>query len=315
MGVLDKVRKFKNSRPKNDGNRSRMVGIFHDFADGQNHLRLVGEFLEVKTHFIAPAPKRAERGLCQEAAFDKDNDDKIAKVVNCPDWDVSTEQPRSKKTCPICELNRLAIQALKEDPDESEKKYFTGLKGLTRARTLLKWNIFDRENPDVKIIDENGNEKMQKGLKIASIGMEAWDDVEGIFEQVSMDITDPVDGCDINIIKGHNGTRVAYSAQVVLEGTSVKITPFDEEEQALADNPHDLLSFCGKETPSNLIKAGLHGDYAELLDMNDEVSEPEPKAEKKAATKTPTKEVEEVVEEDEDDDDDMPLGGSQKKTT
>jgi hypothetical protein len=305
--VLDKVRKFKNSRPKNDGNRSRMMNIYHDWQDGPNEIRLVGEFLEVRTHFIAPAPKRNERGLCQNGAFSKDSENRIPKVINCPDWDCETESERENKTCPICKLHRLAEQALKEDPNDEEKKYFDNLLQLSRQRVYLKWNIFDRERPNVTMIDENGNETKQKGLKIASIGMEAWNDIEGIFDQCGFDITDPDEGVDINVIKGHNGARVAYSAQVILEGTSIKVTPFDDEEKEIvANHKHDLLVRCGKQTDADLVKDALHGDYAEVLDVNsDDDFDDEP---------APTRQAPRAnTESDYDDDEDDFLGGTEKK--
>jgi len=326
MGVLDKIRKFKNSRPKNDG-RPRTMGIFHDWQDGDNIVRLVGEFLEVKTHFIAPSPKRGERGLCQEEAFKKENEKKIPKVINCPDWDIETESPTDKKTCPICRLFRLARQALKESPNEEEKEYFEGLKSLSRVRTNLKWNVFDREKPNVTVIDDKGNESKQKGLKIATIGMEAWDNIEGIFSQCGFDITDPDEGVDVNVIKGHNGTRVSYSAQVVLEGKGVKCTPFDEEEKGIVDKPHELKVICGKSTAAQAVLDALHGDYAELLELNegddgedgdagedgdDGASEPAAAKEKPDADK---EEAEATAEEAPADDDDDALvdSGSKKK--
>jgi len=312
MGVLDKVRKFKSSRPKND-NRPKTRGIFHDWQDGPNEIRLVGEFVEVKTHFIAPAPKRKERGLCQESAFDKDNPKKIAKVINCPDWDIASEQVKEKKTCPVCKLFRLADQALKEGPDEEEKKFFEGLKSLARYRTNLKWNIFDREKPNVTVIDESGSETQQKGLKIATIGMEAWDDIEGIFEQCGIDITDPDKGVDIKVVKGHNGTRVAYSAQAILENDGegnigLRVTPFDKEEKEIVAQPHDLKSICGKQTNADDIRDGLHGNYADLLEVNEEDETPD--------TTYSSAEKEEETEEEEasaDDDEDDVLGGTEKK--
>lgn len=305
MGVLDKVRKFKNNRPSG-GNRSKMRGIFHDWQDGPNEVRLVGEFLEVKTHFISPAPKRGDRGLCQNEAFAKENSKKISKVVNCPDWDIDKEEKKDKKTCPICMLYRLADQALKEEPDEKEEKYFKDLKSAARVRTNLKWNVFDRENSNVTVIDDKGNEAKQKGLKIATIGMEAWEDIEGIFEQCGFDITDAKEGVDIKVMKGHNGTRVSYSAQVVLEGTSVKVTPFDDEEQNIVDKPHDLKAICGKSTDADAIRDALHGDYAELLDLNEEDGTPA----KEESVEESTQSAEESGEED---DDDALLGGTSQK--
>lgn len=302
-GVLDKVRKFKKTRPS--GNRSKMKGIFHDWQDGPNIIRLVGEFLEVKTHFIAGAKKRGERGLCQESAFEADGDDRLRKVVNCPDWDIEKEEEKPVKTCPACKLYRLALQALKEDPTEDEKKYFDALKQASRPRTSLKWNVFDRDNPNVTIIDDDGNENKQKGLKIATIGMEAWDDIEGIFEQCGFDITDPNEGIDIEVKKGHNGTRVAYSAQVVLDGTSVRVTPFDEEERAIIAQPHDLKAICGTETQSSAIRDALHGDLLELLELNEEEDE---------SSSDETLEEEESNEEgDVGDDEDALLGDTSEK--
>jgi hypothetical protein len=320
MGVLDKVRKFKNSRPKNEG-RTRTRGIFHDWQDGENRIRLVGEFLEVKTHFIAPAQSRGDRGLCQADAFAKDNSKKISKVVNCPDWDIEKEEMKDKKTCPICKLYRLAVQALKEDPNDEEKKYFEALKSAARVRTNLKWNVFDRENPNVTVIDENGNEAEQKGLKIATIGMEAWDDIEGIFAQCGFDITDPAEGVDIKVIKGHNGTRTAYSAQVVIEGTGLAVTPFDEEELAIVGQPHELKAICGKKTEASAIRDALHGDYADLLELNDEDDdEDDTPADDTPADETTPKEEEAVADEpaadeavDEGDDEDDVLGGTSQK--
>ena len=317
MGVLDKVRKFKNSRPKNDGNRTRTKGIFHDWQDGPNRVRLVGEFLEVKTHFIAPAKARGERGLCQGDAFDPKAQKRLSMVVNCPDWDTENEEEASKKTCPICKLYRLAVQALKENPNDEEKKYFEGLKQLARVRTSLKWNVFDRDNPNVTVIDENGNESKQKGLKIATIGMEAWDDIEGIFAQCGFDITDAEEGVDINVIKGHNGTRVSYSAQVVLDGKGLAVTPFDDEEQEIVAQPHDLKNICAKKTEGSEIMDALHGDYAELLELNEEDDDDSSYStdEDDSSSYDDSEEEEDVDEEEgvDDDDDDMLGGTSQKK--
>jgi len=320
MGVLDKVRKFKGNRPKNDGGK-RTRGIFKDWKDGANPVRLIGEFLEVKTHFVAAAPARGDRGMCMSEAFDKDNKDRIAKVVNCPDWDIETEQETAKKTCPICKLYKLAAQALKEDPNDEEKKYFETLKSSARVRTNLKWNVFDRNDPNVTVVDEQGNEVKQKGIKIATIGMEAWDDIEGIFEQCSpLDITDAEEGVDINVIRGHNGTRTSYSAQVILQGKGLKVTPFDEEEQALVAALHNLKSICGKKTDATAILNGLHGDYRDMLELNpDEEEEDAPAPAAKAAPaarKKPAVSEEEDggVDDDADDaDDDALLGGSKKK--
>jgi hypothetical protein len=268
-GILDKINKLKNSRQNNNNFGGQTRGIFHNWEDGENHIRLIGEFLEVKTHFACPNPKRGDRGLCQQEAFDTRNSNSIPKVINCPDWDVEKEEETSKKKCPICKLYQIAKQALKEDPTPKEKEYFERLLQATKARSSLKWNIFDRDNPNVTVVDEKGNEVQKKGVKIATIGMEAYNDIEGIFNQCGFDITDPEDGVDICVKRVHNGMRPEYSAQVQLSGRGLKVTPFDKEELGLVERLPDLKAICGKQTDPDNIMDALHGDYRELLEMND----------------------------------------------
>ncbi len=103
--VLDKVNKFKATGPRSGGNGPRLRGIFHQWKDGDNIIRLVGEFLEVRTHFVAPVVSRGERGLCMPSAFTGEG--KLPQVLNCLDWDPKTEQEKAEKTCPICKFDVL----------------------------------------------------------------------------------------------------------------------------------------------------------------------------------------------------------------
>lgn len=264
LSTLEKVRRLKARRPQNNGG-SRMRGIFHQWHDGDNTLRLAGQFVEVRTHFIAPAPKRQDRGLCRPDAFK--GDDSLPQVVNCPDWDTAKEEAKPVKTCPLCKLASIAKAVLKDSNNTAEeKKFFDALRQAASAKANLKWNIIDRDDPNILLVDEQGNEKKVLGFKIANIGMEAWNDIEGIFEQCKIDISDPVKGVDIKVIKGHNGKRVVYSAQAILEGTSLKVTPFTEEEAAL--QLHNLKELCGKSTDAHRIVDALHEDLRELYEAN-----------------------------------------------
>ena len=70
-GVLDKIRNLKQRREREGRGRfGRISGIFHNWSEGPNIIRLVDgdHFLEVKTHFVAPSPQRGDRGLCQPDA-------------------------------------------------------------------------------------------------------------------------------------------------------------------------------------------------------------------------------------------------------
>jgi len=263
--TLEKIRRLKARRPQG-GSGNRFKGVFHQWKDGDNIIRLAGSFLEVRTHFIAPAPKRNDRGICQAAAFQGENS--ISSFVNCLDWDVKMEEATRVKTCPICKLSSLAYQILKDTGiTDQEKKFFKDLSSSAYAKRNLKWNILDRDDPYVTLVDDSG-EKRVLGFKIATIGMEAWNDIEGIFEQCRCDIADPVDGIDIRVVKGSNGTRIVYSAQAVLDGRELKATPFTEEEAAL--EMHDLKVRCGKMVEAQLIVDALHEDLRELLEMNDD---------------------------------------------
>ena len=265
MSVLDKIRKMKERAPER-GSFSSHKDIFHSFKEGDNIIRLVGEFLEVRTHFIAPVQKRSDRGLCQAKAFQGNN--RLPQLVNCLNWDITKEEARSAKDCrcPFCKLNDIARKALKEKPSAEEKKYFEGLKAAAYPRTGLKWHLIDRENPYVlKVVD--GKEEKVKGLKIGTVGTELWKDIEGVFNQCGIDITDPKDGIDLCVTKT-TGSKTSYAGKAVLVGKppTVKVSPLTAEE--LAYELYDLKAICGKQTELDLLMDALHGDLRDMLDIN-----------------------------------------------
>jgi hypothetical protein len=266
-GYLDRLRRLSDRRAREGRGRNggRVNGIFHNWSDGPNVIRLVGDkFLEVKTHFVAPG-NRGDRGLCQVDAFK--GDDHLPKVVNCLNWDIQKEEPAETQKCPICELHAIAKMALQEEPTPEEKKFFEELLSATRPRDSLKWNILDRDDPHVVQVAEDGTETKILGFKIATIGMEAWTDIEGIYEQCGFDIGDVDEGIDICVTKGKNAMRVVYSAQAVLMGKGLKVTPLTDEERALPQ--HDLKQRCGKMTKREAIVDALHPDLRELLELNE----------------------------------------------
>lgn len=259
MSVLDKLSRFQAGRPKgNSGGKIR--GIFHIWKEGANRLRLAGEFLEVRTHYIAPNPKRKDRGLCMQTAFQ--GDDKIPQVVNCHNWDIALERPKKQKTCPICKLNAIARAVLSATPSKEEKEFFEELRKATRPTSALKWNIIDRDDPMVIVVDGEKEDKVL-GFKIASIGPEAAADIFGIYGQVGYDINDPDKGIDIEVIKDSKGARTTYTARAVVQGTSLKVTPFTAEERKL--EMHDLKMWCGKQTDIDRIVDALHEDLREIV--------------------------------------------------
>lgn len=261
MSVLDRLARVNASRPQG-GQGSKVKGIYHQWKEGTNRLRLAGDFVEVRTHFIAPSPKRKDRGLCQATAFQ--GDDKIPQVINCPNWDINLEHNKKEKLCPICQLNAIARAALKDNPTDEEKKFYEALRTATRATSYLKWNVIDRDDPYVEK-EENGKTEKVLGFKIASIGPEAASDIFGVFKQVGYDINDPEKGIDIEVVKDSKGARTTYSARAVISGTSLKVTPFTAEERKM--EMHDLKVRCGKQTEPSKIEDALHEDLREILSV------------------------------------------------
>jgi hypothetical protein len=198
-------------------------------------------------------------------AFKGDNH--LQKVVNCLNWDIQREEPAETQKCPLCELHAIAKMALQEEPTPEEKKFFEELLAAARPRDSLKWNILDRDDPFVVQVAEDGTETKIPGFKIATIGMEAWTDIEGIYEQCGFDIGDIEEGIDICVTKGKSAMRVTYSAQAVLSGKGLKVTPLTDEERALPQ--HDLKQRCGKMTKREDIIDSLHGDLRELIELNE----------------------------------------------
>lgn len=269
MNTIERMKRMKERHPAS-GNQNHMKGIYHAWKDGDNIIRLAGSFIEVRTHFIAPAPKRKDRGLCRQDVFEK-GENALPMVVNCLDWDVEKEEPKSIKTCPFCKLAEISRAILKDNPTEEDKKFAKSLNQSAYPRSNLKWNIIDRDDPYI-VITEGETEKKVLGFKIATIGMEAWKCIEGIFEQCKRDISDPSVGIDIKVTKASNGTRMAYTAQAVIDGTSVRVTPFSPEEASMP--MHDLKVRCGKVYDAQRLIDAMHEDLMELYRLNITDSDP-----------------------------------------
>jgi hypothetical protein len=288
MDTLAKIRKLRESNRSGNGSRKR--GVFMTFEMGENIIRLVGEPIEMKNHYLGEN-KMAEhdkRGLITKDA------EGIPILINCLDWDINIEEPKDEKRCPICKLNELAHGELtKEDNEMSDEDrgYLTDLRSRARARTVLKWNVIDRNNPNI-IEQTDDGEKEVFGFKIANIGPEAWTDIEGIFNQMGFDISDPEKGIEICVEKKRGQTRVTYSVRAVLEDGAVVRTPLTDEEKQV--DLQDIKKICGGQAdPEKLINA-LQEDYKELLSVygfgGDQSADADSETEK---------EEEEVVQEEE----------------
>lgn len=261
---IKRIRATMNSSGSSGNLRFR--GIYHTWRS-ENVIRLVGECLETRTHFIAASTKSGSRGLCTADAF---VDKKLRSIINCFDWDVAHEQPTAVKTCPICRLNAIANALTRKNSTqqltEEERKFFKNLGSNTYPRRSFKWNIIDRLDPlIIQLVDDT--EQQVKGLKIVTMGSETFRDVSGIFDQCQFNIASPEEGIDIKVTKSSNKGKESYSATAVLEGRNLKVTPLTPEERGW--KVHDLKAICGWQSckPEDVVNF-LHPDLRELLAMD-----------------------------------------------
>ena len=115
MSMLDKFgNRFANNSSAKD--------VFYKFKPGVNRIRLVGDMVEARAHYLAGNAKRGNRGLCPQISFE--GDDKIFTGMNCLDWDAATEAKKAVRTCPICQLHQIAGRALSSGKLNDSSKAF-----------------------------------------------------------------------------------------------------------------------------------------------------------------------------------------------
>ena len=293
MNTLEKIRMLKKRSEQQRGGTTQ--GLFLKFKKNHNIIRLVGEPLETKSHYLGVNKKFKN----DKRAVLKDGTEGISTVVNCANWDINKEEETGEKKCIICKLNEMAHENLNQmtsdGADDTDIQFMKDLRSKTRARSILKWNVIDRDNPNVTRQNDSGDEDEVFGYKIANIGPEAWEDIAGIFEQVGFDISDFEDGIDIDIKKVEKD-RVYYSVKAVMEDGAVVKTPLTDEEREVDLN--DLKVICGKQVDqSNLLEA-IQDDYRELL----EVWESDQDSSKENEDEDSSEDDEDDSSDDEDDD-------------
>lgn len=253
---------------KNGGGKFNKVdGVFHSFKDGSNPIRMLGTYIKVQTHFVDATGKKD--GACKKDAFTQDaGENRIQKVVNCPDWDIETEswKPKEEHTCPLCAVRRKIYDFMKENniTDENEKKKWQTLINKVAVTEAYKTNIIDRNDPFVVEHVDNKEEK-KLGAKIATITKGAWKLLEPLFGKFKRDLADVEKGIDIDVVKGTNGIRAEYKVEPVLDDElRPLVTPLTDEEKALKLN--DLKVICGKQTDANKIVVNLNDDIREIYE-------------------------------------------------
>jgi len=259
---LKKVRE-KQSQKRTTNNRGE--NIWHSWKASSNKARFVGDFILTKTHYIGNNSKISNLALFEDAAFQGEN--RLSVVINCANWDIEKEEYKKNGPCLVCKLNKIAREVLKsnqpgeEDTITSEmRKEFADLKARTDNRSAYRWNILDRDNPDVA--------EGKAGFKITSLGQELFDQLSAIHDGYAPNDFTSVDlGLDISVKRtggGDSKERVKYSAQPAMLDGKLCVTPLSDEEKAYEQ--HVLLGICGRQADQELLVSKLLEKWTSLIE-------------------------------------------------
>ena len=258
--MLDHITKIKsqNDAEQQKSQRRSQGNIWHNWHDGDQTVRFVGDFIVNRIFWLTPSPYNPVK-LFDDSAFEGEN--ALPKIINCVNWDIANEK-EVDNGCVISKLNKIARDVLKSSSslDEDDTKDFKDLRDKTNFSTNYRWNILDRDNP----LDPEGS---PAEYKICSLSYSLFNEVAAIHEEYApADFTSVENGLDIKINKSGGGKAgvVKYRAQAVISGASLKVTPLTEEEQKF-----DLLKLediCGKQVDQDLVRSKLLPKWKDLLD-------------------------------------------------
>ena len=275
--VLEKLRNANKSSqaPKKDYG-PRYKDMYVKWRDGEFPYRFSGTPFTVHGHFLAgfQSPNGASKGLCLPEAFERGG---ISKATCCLNWDVKNESAIKGGNCPCCQIYHTVSQAIKDGGiSDEEIKTLKSIQSLFRPSKELAWNAIDRDNPYVIRVNSDKTETRMKGYKLARLSGKVLSDVQGICEQLGMDISDPLTGVDILVKKDKVNGKTAYTVKAALEKLSIKVTPLTDEEKEY--KLIDLVENLNRKAPRDLIIKFLRPEFRAYLDLDiaDEGSDPVP---------------------------------------
>lgn len=254
----------KKKAKANANNFVKMDGIYHKFEDGNNFIRLVGPYLKLQTHFLAGNGNM--EGVCTKGSIASKE---VPAAINCPNWDIEEGRwlPRSEGTCPLCAMRQKLWEEYKEKEeglDEQEAKKFKDAMNKLKATESIKWNIIDRNNPNITII-EGESKKNVLGFKICNMGKTIYEGIHEFFLKRKADLADADNGIDFEIKKKTENKKVSYTVGPAMnEDFTVKATPLTQEERELT--LLDLKKICGKMPELDKIVENLVPQYKKVYD-------------------------------------------------
>lgn len=260
MKMIDRIRKFqeRNQRSTSTGsNFNNNDKIFFDLSEGTHRIRLVGDWVCVHSHWIAPT-QFSRVNLYSENAFKGEN--RLRKMVNCPDFDIDTELLNSEKKCTICKLHAAANDILYScnDLDKKQKTFLENIAYDTRFSERVFFLCIDRDNPEVS--------PGKKGFKIIEFPkslMSQWMQLVG--SNPDLECTSVEEGVDFNVIKTKDGgNRSQYLIQYVMAGTKICQTPLTDEEKTF--ERLDIKKIMCKMPDQGTLYEKLLPEFREILD-------------------------------------------------
>lgn len=257
MKMIDRIRKFQErSNQQANRNFNSNDEIFFNLSDGTHKVRLVGEWLQIRSHWIAPS-SFSRISLYSDNAFKGEH--RLRKSVTCPNFDSDTEMEKDEKTCTICKLHAAANDILYNCSDLSseQKKFLENVARDTRYTDRYFFLCIDRDNPEVS--------PGKKGYKIIEFPKELMNQwIQLVSSTGDGDCTTVDAGCDFTIVKSRDGNRAKYSIQYVMENRQIVQTPLTDEEKAF--EKLDLKKLMGKLPNQKELYEKLLPEFKELVD-------------------------------------------------
>jgi hypothetical protein len=264
MGILDKLDKAKKATGTysggNKGNFPKKTGLWVNLDPGENRVRLGGNVVVCERHYVVD--------LVAPEALKSQGDQKppLSKNITCLNWDINNQQPIDTELhcCAVCDL-RTAANILRDEAKKAEKKEdeenMKKLSGKAYARSRYSWDAIDRENPEIKTTQPNGDEVEAKGWKILNLGKEGTEAIEELAKQYPQ-IADEDEGCDI-VVSKHKSNRITYGASFDLDGPNIALSPLTDEEKEM--EKIDLLRYVASHVSPRLVFQNLKPEYQEII--------------------------------------------------
>ena len=279
MSIIDRMN--DRNKPKSDGQKGGFEkgwivdsSVTMRFKDGINKIRLVGDEMEIHIHELAP-DKFGNIGVADAAAFGHKGG--LPYRVPCINWDPVSEKYDKEGGCPFCELYRKACLALKnKNLPESDKKLFEGIKRSMRAKERFRWNVIDREAPYYlkKVKGSDGKEMVEvrvPGFKIADLSFSMFNAIKDLVITSGADITSDEEGVDVAISRSKEKDKTTYTANFVIEGKAIKVTPLTDEERGW--KRWDFVEKFCQPYDFDAIRPRMRDFFRAVLDMSfDEIA-------------------------------------------